>query len=275
MRMAPRPPAPARTADLAELARSSDVIIAFLSSHRDLREMLFATGGLAQGLSPGKIVIDQSSADPEQTRKLSDELQAQGVVLIDAPMHTERLETVPEAAAIMCGGPSEAVQSLRALLECLCPKVIYCGDTGNGHAMNLVVSAVAACNRLVTYECATVGIKNGLALEHMALVLNKSSGYNSASARLLPVLSSGARVSDVPLGNTVETLKLATQLAMRHGAPMLVASLACAILEGAMTILGRGANLDETARIFEASAGINFRDAGASGSALASKTANK
>src|ERR1700681_2861488 len=64
----------ARTADLAALARSSDVIIAYLSSHRLLREMLFATGGLSQGLSAGKIVIDQSSADPEQTKKLSDEL---------------------------------------------------------------------------------------------------------------------------------------------------------------------------------------------------------
>lgn len=247
--------------NLAHLARSCDVIFIGLGSQAEVREALFASDGLAQALSAGKIVIDQTPGDPDQTRTIADELRKRDVVLLDAPIHYERVDATPDTAAIMCGGPVDTVESVRPLLESICPKVVYCGDTGNGQATRLVVAAVAACNRLVTYECAAVGVQNGLAIEHMATVLNRSSGYNSASARILPVLATGGRIADVSLGAVVEDLKMASRLAMRCGAPMLVANLASCIIEGAATELGASSSLDEIARIFEAAAGIDFEDA--------------
>lgn len=246
--------------NLAHLARSCDVIFIGLSSQAEVREALFASDGLAQALSAGKIVIDQTPGDPDQTRAIGDELRKRGVVFLDAPIHCERADAMPDTAAIMCGGPIDRVESVRPLLEAICPKVIYCGDTGSGQAARLVVAAVAACNRLVTYECAAVGVQNGLAIEHMATVLNRSSGYNSASARILPVLATGGRTADVSLGAVVEDLKMASRLAMRCGAPMLVANLASCILESAATELGATSGLDEITRIFEAAAGIDFKD---------------
>lgn len=246
---------------LSHLASSCDVIFIGSESQAEVHEALLASDGLAQAISSGKIVIDQTPGDPDQTRAMADELRKRGVVLLDAPIHYERLDAVPDTAAILCGGPVEAVESVRPLLESICPKVVYCGDTGSGQAARLVVAAVAACNRLVTYECAAVGVKNGLAIEHMATVLNRSSGYNSASARILPVLATGGRTADVSLGTVVEDLKMASQLAMRRGAPMLVANLASCIIEGAATKLGATSSLDEIARIVEAAAGIDFEDA--------------
>ncbi len=180
--------------------------------------------------------------------------------MLDAPIHCERIDAMPEASAIMCGGPHDAVQSVRTILEAICPKIVHCGDTGSGQAARLVVAAVAACNRLITYECATVGVKNGLTIEHMAAVLDRSSGSNSATARVLPVLATAQPTTDVPLAAVAEDLTRASRLAMRSGAPMLVANLACAMVETAAAQLGADATLDALARTFEAGAGIRFQD---------------
>lgn len=226
----------------APAAAKCDVIFICAASQSEARDALFSLG-----LSSGKIVIDQTPRDPDETRANAQEFRKHGVVLLDAPIHCERTEAMPEATAITCGGPAEAFASVRPLLECITPKVVYCGEAGSGQAARLVICAVAACNRLVTYECAAVGVKNGLAMEHMAEVLNRSSGYNSAAARVLPALASGGRTTDTTLGAMIEDLGLASRLAMRCGAPLLVANVGRSIFELAAAELGANASLDALA----------------------------
>ena len=244
-----------RLAQTHEVVRADawncDVIFVCAASPDDVRDMLFPSRGIAHGLVPGKIVVDQTPGDPDEARANGQELRGHGVVLVDAPIHCERIDAIPEATAITCGGPAEVMPTVRPLLECITPKVVYCGDTGNGQAARLVISAVAACNRLVTYECAAVGAKNGLAMEHMAEVLNKSSGYNSAAARVLPVLATGGQTTDLTLGTMVRELRMVSRLAVRCGAPLLVANVGRSIFEAAAAELGANASLDEVGRLLE------------------------
>jgi 3-hydroxyisobutyrate dehydrogenase len=237
----------------------SRVVVLNMRSDGDVEDALFGTGGLANRFARGTIVIDQSPGDPDETRRRAGVLRERGVSLVDAPIHCERFDTYPEAAALVCGGASAAIDAVRSVLESLCPKVVHCGDSGNGRACHLVVCAVAACNRLVTLECATIGIKNGLSLGDMATVLDASSGYNSAIARVLPALDSGGRTADVELGASVTDLKLAAELGKRCSAPMLVANLVCSNFEGAANVLGNDATIDAMSRMYEAAAGVTFR----------------
>ena len=234
------------------------VVVINLRSDAEVEALLFGARALADGLARGTIVVDQSPGDPEEARRRARVLQERGVSLVDAPVHCERIDTYPETAALLCGGPSDAVNAVRDVLESLCPKVVHCGDNGSGRTCHLVVSAVAACNRLVTLECATIGLKNGLSLGDMATVLDASSGYNSAIARVLPALETAARTADVDLGSAVKELKLAVELGKRSSAPMLVANVACATFEGAANVLGNDATIDAMSRVYEATAGVAF-----------------
>ena len=246
---------PPPAGDLAEYR----FVVLNLRSDADVEDALFGAGRLAERLSRGAVVIDQSHGDPDEARRRAGVLRERGLSLVDAPVHCERFDTYPDAAALLCGGPSDAVDAVRGLLESICPKVVYCGDIGSGKTCHLVVSAVAACNRLVTLECATIGLKNGLSLGDMATVLDASSGYNSAIARVLPALESGGRTADVDLGTSVTELKLAAGLGKRCDAPMLVANLVCSTFEGAANVLGNDATIDAMARVYEAAAGVAFR----------------
>jgi 3-hydroxyisobutyrate dehydrogenase len=248
-------------ADLPSLARTCDVIMICVPTSADVRQALFGQGGLAEGLSPGKIVVDQTTGDPVETRSIAVDLQKLGVALVDAPIASGAWSVAQGTVAMMCGGPSESYEMVRAILETVSPNIVYCGQTGNGHLTKLVHNAVASCNRLITYESIAMGFKYGLSLEDMANVINKSSGWNGASERILPVLASGGQTATFRLDLMVKDLRLASRMAMSCGAPMLIANTVRSTFETGMNELGAAVNLDDMAHLFETMANIKFGSA--------------
>ena len=248
-------------ADRPSLARACDVIMICVPTSAVVREALFGKGGLAEGLSPGKIVVDQTTGDPTETRSIAADLEKLSVSLVDAPVSGGPRGAVAGTIAIMCGGPSDAFEKVRPILESVSPNVVYCGQTGNGHVAKLINNAVASCNRLLTYEAASIGVKYGLKLEDMAKVINKSTGWSGASERILPALSAGKPTADFQLQLMVKDLRLAAQMGISCGAPMLVASTVRSLFEVGAHELGGTANLDDMARLFERMADIKFAGA--------------
>lgn len=244
--------------DLASLARACDVIMISMPTSADVREVLFSKNGLIEGLTPGKIVVDQTTGDPTLTRGIAADLEKLGVVLVDATVSGVPRAALAGTIAIMCGGPSVAVEKLRPILESISPNITYCGATGNGHAAKLINHAVAASNRAITYEAAAMGFKYGLAIEDISKVINKSTGWSFASEKVLPALASGGQTANMQLDQMVKDLKLASQMAMTCGAPMLIANAACNLFEVAAHQFGGTATLDAMAKQFEAMADIKF-----------------
>jgi len=245
-------------ANLVTLAKSCDVVMMCLPTSKVVREVLFAEGGLAEGLSSGAIVIDQTTGDPAQTISIAAELQERGVTFIDAPVVGGPGAAAAGTLAILCGGPTDAYEKVRPLLQSISPNVTYCGSTGNAHILKLVKNAISICNRLLTYECVSMGFKYGLPLDLMSKVINKSSGCNVASERILPVLASYGRTASLRLELSLKDIDLAARVGAGCGAPMLIANAARTLLEIGVQQIGAGANVDEIARLFEAMAGIRF-----------------
>ncbi|MFL5274208.1 MAG: NAD(P)-binding domain-containing protein, partial [Anaeromyxobacteraceae bacterium] len=54
--------------DAAEVARRSEVVFTMVPATADVERVIFGPGGLVEGLSPGKAVVDASSIDPAATR---------------------------------------------------------------------------------------------------------------------------------------------------------------------------------------------------------------
>lgn len=248
--------------ELARLVQDSDVIfVCGKAAEEDLRDVMLEHGEFAAHLSSGKMVVDLTPGDPESTRALAVVMQQRGVQLVDAPVHAEIWADLGAHAAIFCGGDAEAVARVKPLLETITPRVVMAGGAGNGHATYLVVQAIAICNRMVTYECASLGARQGLTMGDMATVLNNSSGRSSASERLLPSFHSAEPTADVPLQAVVADLQLFSRAAASFGAPVLIGNLARSIVEMAFNDLGDGATLDDTARFYESVGNFKFADA--------------
>src|SRR5258708_30104137 len=70
----------------AELARQCEIVLLCLPRTSDVRQLIFGPNGLAEGLSSGKLVVDQTSGVPGQTHEIAAQLATQGVAMIDAPV---------------------------------------------------------------------------------------------------------------------------------------------------------------------------------------------
>ena len=102
-----------RAASGAELARTCDVIMMCLPRSSDVRSAIFGKGGVAEGCSPGKIVIDQTSGDPAETADMARQLLSQSVTMLDIPVSGGVRGADAGSIALMASGP-------RAARQCAC-----------------------------------------------------------------------------------------------------------------------------------------------------------
>lgn len=254
--------------DLPALARTCDIIMLCLPSSADVREVLFGKSGLSDGLSAGKIVIDQTSGEPDETRRIAAELETVGVSMVDAPVSGEPGGAAAGMIAIMSGGAPEAHGQALPILESISSNLVYCGRVGNGHAVSLVSNAVSSLCRLVSYECVSAGFKYGLKLQDMSDVLHGSSGWSDAARKVLTAIVSGQQTADLQTQLMVKDLRLAAGVGIRFGAPMLISNAVRSLFEAGANQFGGTANIEEMAHYYEAMAGTKFQATGTSLAAI-------
>ena len=246
--------------DCASLARECDVVLLCLPRSADVRTAIFGPGGLIEGLEPGKILVDQTTGDPDVTRAMAAELAERGITLIDAPVSGGPAGAEAGTIAIMAGGSVESFEKVKPSLESISPNVMHCGDIGNGHVVKLVNNTIAAVNRVGMLEAVAMGRKYGLSLETMSDVINKSSGRSAATERALPALIEGKPSSNFALALMLKDVSLATQLGSNCGAPMLVHGLVRGLLQAGLYEQGDDANFDDMSGVVENMSNVKFRD---------------
>ncbi|MED5573473.1 MAG: NAD(P)-dependent oxidoreductase [Pseudomonadota bacterium] len=246
--------------DGASLARESDIILLCLPRSADVRDAIFGPGGLAEGLEPGKIIIDQTTGNPDETRAMAAELAEKGITMIDGPVSGGPAGADAGTIAIMVGGAIETFNKVKPYLESISPNVMHCGAIGNGHVVKLVNNTIAACNRMAMLEAVAMGRKYGLTLETMSDVINKSSGRSGATERGLPAMIEGVKSSNFAMALMLKDVTLATQLGTNCGAPMMMHNIVRGMLQNGLYHCGQDANMDETAELIEAMADMKFRE---------------
>jgi 3-hydroxyisobutyrate dehydrogenase len=240
------------------LAVACEVIFLNQPTASEMREVIFGVGGLLEGLSPGKILVDQSDGDPDATRALARELAVKSVTLIDAPVSGHYRDDTPSPETVMVSGPADVCEKLRPVLEGICSKVFYCGGVGNAQVVHLVNNAMSAATQIATLEVMAMGKKFGLSLETMAKVVNLGSGRNRTSEIMAPRLAAGQKTSDCPLPRMANLMNLFVQLGTRRGASMIATNVGRGLLQASAHRFGEDGDMDDTARLVESMANTNL-----------------
>ncbi|MEX3959387.1 NAD(P)-dependent oxidoreductase [Trinickia sp. EG282A] len=233
-----------------ELAKRSDVVFLCLPRSADVKKVVFAPDGLAAGLTPGKIVVDQTSGVPDETREIATTLSQVGVLMMDAAVSASP-QIVPSGNAnLMVSGPddvlSKAEQALRAITE----KIFRCGSrVGDGQAMKTVNNAMNAGCRLGTLEVLAFGRKAGLTLGQMSDRLAHSEAQCQITERMLPALMQGKASTDFALSLMLKDVYQALSLGMKHSSPMPITSIVQGLLQIGANLHGPGARLEDMVNV--------------------------
>jgi 2-hydroxy-3-oxopropionate reductase len=127
-----------------EVARQSDVIITMVPDTPHVASALFDPGGVAAGLSPGKIVIDMSSISPIDTKAFASRIEALGASYLDAPVSGGEIGAKAGSLTIMVGGPEPAFRKVAPVLEAMGKNITLVGGNGDGQTCKVANQIIVA-----------------------------------------------------------------------------------------------------------------------------------
>lgn len=128
-----------------EVAERSEAIITMVPDTPDVERVLFGAGGLAEGLSKGKLVIDMSSISPTATREFAKRINDKGCDYLDAPVSGGEVGAKNAALTIMVGGPERAFERAKPLLALMGKSITLVGtNNGDGQTCKVANQIVVA-----------------------------------------------------------------------------------------------------------------------------------
>jgi 2-hydroxy-3-oxopropionate reductase len=170
-------------ASLKEVAQNADVIITMVPDTPDVEKVLFGKDGVAEGLSPGKIVVDMSSISPIETKQFAARINALKCEYIDAPVSGGEVGARNAALTIMCGGNQEAFDKVKPLFDLMGKNITLVGKNGDGQTCKVCNQIIVALNIEAVGEALLFASKAGADPAKVRLAL--MGGF--ANSRILEV----------------------------------------------------------------------------------------
>jgi 3-hydroxyisobutyrate dehydrogenase-like beta-hydroxyacid dehydrogenase len=212
---------PAEPADSLKALAAADVVLLSLPGSDVVEEVVLGEGGLAEGLSPGKVLIDTSSSRPSSTRDLAKKLAESGVEMLDAPVSGGVLRAEEGKLAVMVGGREEVFERWREVLESFGEKIFHVGDHGAGHLVKSLNNLLSATTLASAAEAVILAEKAGVAPEALLEVINAGNGRSYSTEVKFPKFILDRSFDDgFALGLMVKDLKIALESAAEIGHPM-------------------------------------------------------
>jgi len=234
----------------AELAARCDVVILVLTGSPQVEAVLTGPGGVLEGLRPGSVVIDCSTAIPSSTLRMAQAVQAAGSRFLDTPMTRTPKEAAEGRLNLLVGGDAAVLDECRPLLQCFAENITHAGPVGAGHSMKLLHNYVSMGTVALLSEAAACARRNGVAPEVFVDVLAKGGGGGTALERVKPYLlaqdPSGLRFS---IANACKDLGYYNAMASDAGAVNGIAAAVLSTLEVALARCEPGALMPELASI--------------------------
>lgn len=148
-------------ADAAAVAEAAEVVITMVPDTPDVEQVLFGPRGVAEGLSPGKLVIDMSSISPTATKGFARRINEKGCDYLDAPVSGGEVGAKNATLTIMVGGPEAAFERAKPLFEAMGKNITLVGENGAGQTCKVANQIIVALNLQAVSEALVFAAKAG------------------------------------------------------------------------------------------------------------------
>lgn len=245
---------------LADTARRSDIVITMLPNGKIVREAALGKDGIAEGMKPGALLIDMSSAGATGTAALGKELAKRGITLIDAPVSGGVTGAVAGTLAIMIGGDdAAAIERAKPILETMGTKLFVAGKLGAGHAVKSINNYLGATSLIAIAEGLIATAKFGLDPATVLAAINASTGASGSSQGLYPGQIMNRKFgSGFALALMAKDVGLAAELAKDVGMDAKVIGLSAATWARAAQTLKGNPDFTEIVKMLEADYGATI-----------------
>lgn len=161
-----------------ELAATSELVITCVSNSPILEDLMRRPDGILAGLTPGGVIADCTTAQPQSTIALAAETSAKGGHFVDTPLSRTPNEAEAGKLSVMTGGDTAVHARIRPVIEAFADTIVHCGPVGAGHTVKLINNLLGLTNAAVAMEGLTTAAKAGVDLNALRKVV-VSGGANS------------------------------------------------------------------------------------------------
>jgi 2-hydroxy-3-oxopropionate reductase len=249
-----------KAASPAELTAQVDVVITNLPDSPDVEQVALGNLGIIEAAREGQIYIDNSTIKPATARLIARELGEKGVSCLDAPVSGGDIGAKQGTLAIMVGGPGEALEKARPILDAMGKKITHVGEAGAGQIAKAANQIMVAAQMVAMGELMIFAKKAGADPEKVVAAIQGGAAQCWTLDVKPERLFSGNRKPGFKAYMQAKDLGIVLDTARQYGIPLLSSSVHSQLFD-AMLQMGLG-DEDNSAVIgvVEVLAGIKLLD---------------
>jgi len=176
--------------DARRVAEKVETVILSLMTSENRRDLLWGNQAVADVLQPGTLILDTTTARPDDILEDHARLAGQDVRLIDVCLSGSS-QVVAEGRALALVGDTKESAGYGDILAAFSKTQYYFGTPGQGNRAKLIVNLVFGLNRLVLAEALGLAAKDGFDLGVMIELLKEGETYSVVMDTKGPKMVSG------------------------------------------------------------------------------------
>lgn len=244
----------------AEVAQQVDVVFTNLPDSPDVESVVLGMKGIIEGVHKGMVFVDNSTIKPASARLIAEKLMQKGVKSLDAPVSGGDIGARDGTLAIMVGGPEEALELVRPVLEAMGKKITHVGGAGAGQIAKAANQIMVAAQMIAMGELMIFARKSGAEPEKVVQAIQGGAAQCWTLDVKPERLFKGNRSPGFKAFMQAKDMSIVLDTAKQYGIPLVSAAVHSQIFNS-MLEMGMG-DLDNSAVIgvIEKLAGISLLD---------------
>jgi 3-hydroxyisobutyrate dehydrogenase-like beta-hydroxyacid dehydrogenase len=216
---------------VADLAAASEITFTSLPTSEVVATV---AQGWAASATPGSVLVDLSTGDPEANRRLAARTVEAGHAFVEAPLTGGAVGARDRRLVFMVGGDDDAVARVRPVLDPLGRATFHLGPVGAGSTMKLVNSLLAFTATWSSLEGLSLAAASGVDLRDAVEVLRTAGASNFFVDRAVEGIGERGRPVQFALDLARKDADLVVGVAEERGVPAPVAAALAEVLADAV-----------------------------------------
>jgi len=171
-------------ASAREAVAQADAVVTMLPAGK---HVLVAHADFLPAAPKGALVIDCSTIDVDNAKKVHEAGAAAGALTLDAPVSGGVGGATAGTLTFMCGGSDEAFAKAEPILENMGKRIVHCGGAGAGQAAKICNNMILGASMIAVSEAFLLAEKLGLDAQRLFDISSKSSGQCWSMTSYCPV----------------------------------------------------------------------------------------
>ncbi|MEG3618802.1 NAD(P)-dependent oxidoreductase [Magnetovibrio sp. PR-2] len=176
------------SAEMADVVSDKDAVILVLPGSPEVETVVTADGGFLSLISPNTLVIDATTAQPEDTLVIAGLIQGKGARYVDAPMTRPPKEAEEGCLNVLVGGSKEDVAHAKPYIDTYAENIYHGGPVSAGHRLKLLHNFVSIGQAVIIAEAVAAANRGGVQLDVLTDVLATGGAGGVALDRMRPFI---------------------------------------------------------------------------------------